>query len=98
MKRIRLSKHAEEQAEERGATLAEVKEAIRKGSREPATRGREMCRYNFGFNRKWQGRHYAIKQVAPVVKEEANETVVIYRLYILLLRQAGHENQLRSRD
>jgi hypothetical protein len=27
MKRIRLSKHAEEQAEERGATLAEVKEA-----------------------------------------------------------------------
>jgi hypothetical protein len=60
-----------------GATQAEVQEAIRKGSREPATRGREMCRYNFVFNRKWQGKHYPIKQVAPVIKEEANETVVI---------------------
>jgi len=40
-------------------------------------RGREMCRYNFVFNRKWQGKNYPIKQVAPVIKEEANETVVI---------------------
>lgn len=77
MKRIRLSKHAQEQTLERGATQAEVQEAVRKGSREPATRGREMCRYNFVFNRKWQGKHYPIKQVAPVIKEEANETVVI---------------------
>lgn len=77
MKRIRLSKHAEEQRVERGATEAEVGEAVRKGSREPAKRGREMCRYNFPFNRKWQGKHYAIKQVAAVIKEEADETVVI---------------------
>jgi hypothetical protein len=77
MKRIRLSKHAWEQAAERGATEDEVKEAIRKGSRKPATRGRAICRYNFGFNRKWQGKHYPIKQVAPVIKEEANEIVVI---------------------
>jgi hypothetical protein len=74
---IRLSKHAEEQVLERGATEAEVKEAVRKGSREPAENGREMCRYNFAFNRKWQGKHYAIKQVAVVIKEEADETVVI---------------------
>lgn len=52
--RIRLSKHAQEQAVERGVTGAEVKEAVRKGSRQPATRGREMCRYNFAFDRKWQ--------------------------------------------
>ncbi len=52
MKHIRLSKDAEEQAVERGASEAEVKEAVRKGSREPARRGREMCRYNFAFNRK----------------------------------------------
>ena len=77
MKRIRLSTHAQEQAQERGTTEAEVKEAVQKGSREPATRGREMCRYNFMFDRKWQGKHYSIKQVAPVIKEEANETVVI---------------------
>jgi hypothetical protein len=77
VKRIRLSKHAQEQAWERGATEAEVKEAVRKGSREPATKGREMCRYNFVFERKWQGKHYSIKQVAPVIKEEADETIVI---------------------
>jgi len=77
MKPIRLSKHAEEQAVERGATRAEVKAAVRKGSREPARRGRELCRFNFAFDGKWQGRYYSIKQVAPVIKEEANETVVI---------------------
>ena len=77
MKRIRLSKHALEQAAERGATQAEVEDAVRKGSREPSTRGRELSRYNFGFNRKWQGKQYAIKQVAPIVKEEADEIVVI---------------------
>ena len=77
MKLIRLSRHAEEQAAERGAIKAEVEEAVRKGSREPAIRGREICRYNFAFNRKWQGKHYAIKQVAPVIKEEADEVVVI---------------------
>jgi hypothetical protein len=64
MKRVRLSKHAQEQADERGATEDVVKEAVRKGSRERAMRGRELCRYNFVFNRKWQGKHYAIKQVA----------------------------------
>ena len=77
MKHIRLCKHAEEQATERGASSREVEEAVRKGSRESAIRGREICRYNFAFNRKWQGKYYAIKQVAPVIKEEANEVVVI---------------------
>ena len=77
MKRIRLSKHAREQAAEQGVTEAEVEEAVRKGSREPTTLGREMCRYNLRFNRKWQGKHYLIKQVAPVIKEGANEIVVI---------------------
>lgn len=77
MKLILVSKHAEEQAEERGATQEEVKEAVRVGSRDAAPRGRELCRYNFVFNRKWQSKHYAIKQVAPVIKEGANEIVVI---------------------
>jgi hypothetical protein len=44
MKPIRLTNHAREQALERGATAAEVKKAIRKGSREAAKHGREMCR------------------------------------------------------
>lgn len=77
MKPIRLTRHAQEQARERGASAAEVKEAIAKGSREPAKHGRELCRYNFPFNRTWQSKHYSIKQVAPIIKDEPNETVVI---------------------
>jgi len=77
MKPIRLTKHAREQAAERGATEAEVKEAVRKGAREPAKLGREVCRYHFTFGSTWQGKPYAVKQVAPVIKEEAREIVVI---------------------
>ena len=77
MKPIRLTKHAREQASERGASEEEIAEAISKGARESAKHGREICRYNFKFDRNWQGRHYPIKQVAPVIKEEPHEIVVI---------------------
>jgi hypothetical protein len=77
IKPIRLSKHAQEQAKERGATEHEVKEAVQKGAREPTKRGREICRYNFPFHHQWQRRRYAIKQVAAIIKDEANEIVVI---------------------
>lgn len=77
MKPVRLTKHAREQCVERGATEAEVVEAVRLGAREPAKLGRELCRFNFSFAKRWQGKLYAIKQVAPVIKEEAGETVVI---------------------
>jgi hypothetical protein len=77
MKPIRLTKHAREQGRERGASEAEVREAVAKGSWGPAKRGRELCRYNFTFGKRWQGKAYAIKQVAPVIKEEAHEIVVI---------------------
>jgi hypothetical protein len=77
MKPIRLTKHAREQARERGASETEIAEAVTKGSREPAKHGRELCRYNFTFGKPWQGRLYAIKQVAPVIREEDKEIVVI---------------------
>ncbi|MGI9015252.1 MAG: DUF4258 domain-containing protein [Phycisphaerales bacterium] len=76
-KPIRLSAHALEQCADRGASLPEVEKAIRDGDREPAKRGRWMHRYNFQFNAEWQGRRYAIKQVAPVVAEEPSELVVV---------------------
>jgi len=72
-----LTNHAREQAAERGATEAEVRRAVRRGARQPARQGREMCRYNFAFDSKWQGKDYAIKQVAPIIKEKTNEIVVI---------------------
>jgi hypothetical protein len=35
-----------------------------------------MCRLNFQYNQTWRGKHYAIKQGAPVIVERANEIVV----------------------
>ena len=77
MKRIRLSKHAVEQAVERGATEAEIRKTIEQGVREPAKHGRFLYRHNFQFRDVWNGQHYAIKQVAPVVAERQNEIVVV---------------------
>ncbi len=77
MKPIRMTKHAIEQCSERGATEDEVKIAIRNGVAEPAKHGREQYRFNFDYHDFWQGSFYAIKQVAPVIKEEDDEIVVI---------------------
>jgi len=77
MKPIRLTRHAEEQCVERGATEEEVRQAIEQGSHEPVKLGRELCRFNFPFGKSWRGNACTIKQVAPVIKEEPNEIVVI---------------------
>jgi len=77
MKPIRLTRHAVEQCAERGATASEVCYAVEQGSREAAKQGRVLCRYNFPHNGLWQGNHYAIKQVEPVIKEEREEIIVI---------------------
>ena len=77
MKPIRLTHHAQEQCVERGATESEVREAIGRGTRQPAKLGRTLCRFNFPYGRLWQGKKYAIKQVAPVIAEKAREIVVI---------------------
>jgi hypothetical protein len=77
MKPIRLTVHAVEQCVERGANESEVREAIKRGIREPAKRGRFMCRLNFQYAAHWQDKFYAIKQVAPVAVEEQNEIVVV---------------------
>lgn len=77
MKPIRLTTHAREQCVERGASEDEVRQAIEQGAREPAKHGRELCRFNFAFDQTWQGKHYAIKQVAPIIKEKSREIVVI---------------------
>jgi len=36
-----------------------------------------MFRKNFTFNGHWRGKHYAVKQVVPVVAEEPNRLVVV---------------------
>ncbi len=77
MKSIRITVHATEQCQERGATEEEIKQAIEKGVREPAQHGRFMYRLNFQYNAQWQRKFYAIKQVAPVVVEEQDEIIVV---------------------
>lgn len=77
MKPVRLTNHARLQCGERGASEPEVVRAVREGMQEPAKAGRVMCRYNFPFRGLWQGNRYSVKQVAPVIKEESDEIVVI---------------------
>ncbi len=87
MKKIRFTRHALEQCQERGTNEAEITEAIKSGTREPAKSGRQLCRFNFEFGKHWQGSHYAIKQVAPVIKEEADEISCDYSLHFLFLNE-----------
>ena len=77
MKRLIYSKHALAQMMERGTTREEVGEAIEKGERAPAKKGRHAYRLNFQYERPWGGKYYRIKQVMPVVKEEEREICVI---------------------
>ena len=51
MKPVRLTKHARQQCLDRGASEAEVVQAVRQGTREAAKLGRELCRYNFAFGK-----------------------------------------------
>lgn len=77
MKAIRLSAHASSYIASRGFTEAEVEETIRESRWEPAELGRRECRKVFSFNREWNGKLYASKEVRPIFVEEADEIVVV---------------------
>lgn len=75
-KRIRLSRHAQEQrssAEPARRWKTAFGEA--RGSRRHA--GAKCAATIHAYDRQWQRKPYPIKQVAPVIKEEANEIIVI---------------------
>ncbi len=76
-KPIQFSPHAREKMLDRGATESEVEAAIGTGNPEPARKGRLMFRKNFAFDRQWRGKYYAVKQVAPIIVEEADPVVVV---------------------
>ena len=68
---VRLHPHARERMAERGATEAEVVDAVLDGEQFPAKFGRTGFRRNFAFDGEWQGRRYITKQVeAYAVKEK----------------------------
>jgi hypothetical protein len=77
MKPIRFTAHALERTKGRGASIDEVRQAIREGRSAQAIGNKIWFRLDFEFNGIWQGRRYAIKQVAPVIADEETEMVVI---------------------
>jgi len=76
-KPIRLSEHAKQQLQFRGATEEEVAQTIRMETWGPAELGRLECRKNFAFNSEWNKNYYATKQVRPVFVNESDEIVVV---------------------
>ena len=76
-KPVVFTQHARERCKGRGATEADVIEAIRNGKREPAQRGLWIFRMNFEFQQEWDGRRYAVRQVAPVVDDQPDRFVVV---------------------
>jgi len=76
-KAIRLSGHARQQLQFRGATEQEIVETIHSRNWQPAEGGRQECRKDFPFNATWNGKHYVTKQVRPIFVEEPNEIVVV---------------------
>lgn len=76
-KSIVFSPHALQKMVDRGTTETEVEATIHEGNPEPARKARVMFRKNFAFNSQWRGKHFAVKQVAPVVAERADRLVVV---------------------
>jgi hypothetical protein len=62
---------------DRGAREEDVVRAVRTGRRERAQRGLFLYRLNLEFQREWDGKHYAVQQVVPVVAEEPDRIVVV---------------------
>ncbi len=74
---IIFSKHAQEQAIERGTNPDEMELSIRQGVHEAAKKNRRKAKFTFTFGEQWHGQFYALKQVEPVYVEEAGEIIVI---------------------
>jgi hypothetical protein len=77
VKPIRLTGYAHGQLVFRGATEADVLEAIRTSPWQPAELGRLECRKDLAFDAEWNGRWYATRQVRPIFVDEPNEIVVV---------------------
>ena len=77
VKSVRYSYHSLSQMAERGVAREEVEEAILRGEKVPAKKGRLSFRLNFQYGQLWGGKWYHIKQVLPIVKEEDDFFMVI---------------------
>ena len=76
-KPIRLSGHARLQLPFRGATEEEIIETIRSKPWSLAEFGRLECRKDSVFDKEWNGKIYATKQIRPIFVEEQTEIVIV---------------------
>ncbi len=78
-KRIVISAHAAERMRQRGATQAEVEQAIRKGAWKPAQRGKMHVREEFPFDNvsPVNRQHYRCKAVDVVFADTLPAIVVV---------------------
>ena len=60
---VRFHPHAVQRMQERGATRAQVTDAVLTGRSSPAKFGRRRFRKTFSFNADWNGKRYARKTV-----------------------------------
>jgi hypothetical protein len=81
VKPVRFSQHALRYVSKRGFAVAEVEDAIRTSPWGTAELGRLDCRKDFPYNKDWNGKVFATKQVRPVFADEAGEIVVITVVY-----------------
>lgn len=77
MKPVRLTGHARDRMRQRGATEQEVMESIRTAPWEDAELGKQECRKDFLYNREWNAKFYATKQVRPIFVELPGEILVV---------------------
>jgi len=62
---------------ERGASEAEVIEAVKAGESVPLRLGRIAFRRNFAYNSNWRGKLYGTKQVEAIAVREEETLLVI---------------------
>lgn len=74
---IAIHAHARERMAERGASEAEVVEAVQSGEGFPAKFGRSGFRRNFSSEGIWQGKNYSTKQVEVLAVREDEDWIVI---------------------
>jgi hypothetical protein len=77
VKPIRLSGHARERIDSRGATQEEVADTIRTAPRKLAAGGRLECQRDFSYGWEWNGKVYGTKRVGPIFVDETNEILVV---------------------
>ncbi|MBM3119214.1 MAG: DUF4258 domain-containing protein [Chloroflexi bacterium] len=74
---IKLTEHARERADERGATEDEIRLVLTTGEETKLKKGRKSKEMIFDYNRDWLGKSYPQKKVKAVYTEEDDQVIVI---------------------